>query len=44
MIGTVAVILPSSFEGGTITASHDGKDLHFDFSKDCKFHMGIAAW
>ncbi|KAK6339702.1 hypothetical protein TWF718_009096 [Orbilia javanica] len=44
MIGTVVVILPSTFEGGIVTLSHAGEEMSFDFASDCKYSFGVAAW
>ncbi|KAF3936010.1 hypothetical protein ABW19_dt0200251 [Dactylella cylindrospora] len=44
MIGTVVVILPSSFEGGVIKVSHAGEEKTFDFAPKCKYDVGVAAW
>jgi len=44
MVGTVALVLPSDWKGGTIVVEHGSKKKEIDFSEDCKFNTGVAAW
>lgn len=44
MVATLAITLPSEFDGGEITLTHNDAKKVFDFSGKCKFDYAVAAW
>lgn len=44
MFATLAIDLPSKFEGGALVVEHRGKKKTFDFSGESAFSTNVAAW
>lgn len=44
MVGTVALVLPGGWKGGIVVVQHGSRKKEIDFSEDCRFNTGVAAW